>query len=251
MRKWMLMVAVLAMVAAMPLVAQADGEKKPEEKKDEQPAEPEKKEDGEAKDDKKEAEGDKDDLDKKLKRVLKGVEELVGKVEVTEDDVKLVLKHHKAAKAVTDKDEKFRKLKDENLKEAFDHLIKSEAYVAWCKKEGLEAEAYTRKALRVRTGYIKLYLPTMLDDAIKQQKDVLEEYKDEIPEADYKKAIAELTKAEEMFKRAKKQLEIIPAPTDAEKKAYEAHKEAIDEMMENDDAEEEDIEEGEDDGMGG
>ncbi len=250
MRKWMLMVAALAMVAAMPLVAQAEGEKKPEEKKEEKPAEPSK--EGEAKEEKKEEkeEGNKDDLDNKLKRALKGVEELVGKVEVTEDDVKLVLKHHKATKAVTDKDEKFQKLKDENLKEAFDHLMKNEAYVAWCKKEGLEADAFTRKALRIRTGYIKLYLPTIMDDAIKTQKELLEEYKAEIPEADYNKAIAELKKAEEMFKRAKKQLEIIPAPTDAEKKAYEAHKDALDEMM-NDDDEEEDMDEGEDDGMGG
>jgi hypothetical protein len=249
MRKWMLMVAALAMVAAMPLAAQAEGEKKPEEKKDEKPAEPEKKEEGEAKEEKEE--GNKDDLDKMMRRALKDIADVIGKVEATEEDVKLYIKHDDASDEVTDKDETFQKLKKENYKKAFEHLIKSEPYVAWCKKEGLEAENFTRKSLRVMTGFIKLHMPAMLDDIVKQQKDVLEEYKDELPEADYTAAVAELKKAEAMFARVKKELDVIPAPTDAEKKLYETHKKALTKIMNGGDDDEEDIDEGEDDGMGG
>ncbi len=257
MRSWMLAVAVALMTgAAAPMYSQEGGaapEQKPEEKveKKEEGKEPAKEEE---KDVEKEGEERDETFDQMLAAVLKDIGEVTGKVEATEDDVKALIKHHEPMNKVMRGDAKFTELKSKNMKQAFEYLIKHEGYMAYCKQEGLECELATRKMLRVRTGFMREHLPALLDDLIKSQKAMIEEYKEMLPEEDYKEAVKGLADAEEMFKKAKKELETIPAPTDAEKKLFGANKEALTRVMNDSgsEAEEEGEEEGEDDeGMGG
>jgi hypothetical protein len=228
--QWMMAGLLLAMVAvSAPLFAQeGEPEKKPAKSDESKPAEPAKE------GDKKEEGGEKKDGEKEdnpiatyLKDLLKGLDDVVGKTEFNEDDVKLVLKHHEALDAVLEGDEKFAELKDKNVKEAFDHMIKSEAYLEWCKKEKIEAEPYARKMVRIRMTFSRLYFSDFLDRMVKTQKEQVESMKDSIPEEEYKGYMKEIEAFEKQIPGAKKEIEKISAPTDAEKKLLESNKKAL------------------------
>lgn len=243
--KWMLAIAAMFAVAAVaaPLSAQMGGDK--EEPKKEEPKKEEPKEEPESPE-------DADKLSVKLKKTLKGIDEVTGKVEFAEADVKAYLKHFEDLDKMMEGDEKFEALKESNMKEAFDYIIKNEKYLAWAKKNEVDAEAFMRKSLRLRTTFYKLYLPDMLDGIIKKQREMIEGFKDMIPEDEFKKAMSELDAAAEDFKACRKVLETVPGPTDAEKKVIEANKKALDKAFEMEQEEEgsEGGDEGEDeDGM--
>jgi hypothetical protein len=229
--QWMMAGLLLAMVAvSAPLFAQeGEPEKKPAKSDEAKPAEPAKE------GDKKEEGGEKKDGEKEednpiatyLKDLLKGLDDVVGKTEFNEEDVKLVLKHHEALDAVLEGDEKFAELKDKNVKEAFDHMIKSEAYLEWCKKEKIEAEPYARKMVRIRMTFSRLYFSDFLDRTVKAAKEQVESDKESIPEEEYKGRLKDIAEFEKQIPGAKKEIEKISAPTDAEKKLLESNKKAL------------------------
>ncbi|MBX3460113.1 MAG: hypothetical protein KF696_09175 [Planctomycetes bacterium] len=235
--KWMLVVAAMFAIAAVaaPLSAQMGGKSEEPSKEKEKKEEPENPEDA-------------DKLSVQLKKNLKGIEDVTGKVEFTEADLKATLKHHADLDKLFEGDEKFETLKQSNMKEAFDYIVKNEKYVAWAKKNEVDADAFMRKTLRLRTNFYKLYLPDYLDGIIKKQREMMEGFKDMIPEDEYKTAMAELDKAAEDFKACRKILEGVPGPTDAEKKLIEANKKELAKIFELEE-EEEDGDDEDEDGM--
>lgn len=186
----------------------------------------------------------------KMEKLFKNLDEVTGKTEYTEDDVKNFIKHHDEIKKLTEADAEFKKKSDANLKEAFDYLVKNEKWVAWCKEKGVDADKYLRKHLRIMTTYMKIKFEDIAKNAIENIdgfKKMLEEMKGEMEEADYKKQMEQIDQAKKDVERMNKAIQTSPGPTDAEKKALTAHEEEIGKAMPMGGEGEEG---GDDDGMG-
>ncbi|MBK8205602.1 MAG: hypothetical protein IPK87_02290 [Planctomycetes bacterium] len=245
--KWMLAVAAMFAVGAFsaPVTAQMGGstEKKVEgEKKEGEGKE------GEGKEEPKEEDGIYTTM---LKPMLKDVGEVIDKAEYTDADVKSYLKHHEAVKKLFDADPKWEELSNENLKRAFEYMVKNEKYVAWAKEAGVDADMFLRKGLRLRMQWFKKNWVDEQEAGLKEYLAELEKGKADIPEEEFKAAKEYIEGLMKDLANARKFLEkTITGPTDAEKKATEDNKEALKKAFDEEDGDSEDGDEGEDeDGM--
>lgn len=219
---------------------------KSEEKPVEKPKEAEKAPEGEKKE-----EPPKKEEESQFTKLFKGIEEVTGKVEVTEADIKLFVKHYPEVDKLTETDEKFEKLTDTNLKEAFDYLVKNEKYLAWAKEKGVEAEKFLRLSMRIVTVHMKVGMKDTFKEADKQIEEgakQIEAMKDQMPADQYKEAMAEMDKARKEMAAMRKTIDALPGPTEAEAKLLEANKEEINKAMDSGSDTKDDEKE---DGMGG
>ena len=156
-----------------------------------------------------------------FEKMVKGLEDVTGKTEATDADVKLFLKHYEAFDKLTEADEKFQEVKDKSFKEGYEYLVKNEKVIAWCKEQGLETEKWLKTFLRIMTIYMKEKLPESFKDTEKQLEDarkMIEGAKEELGEEEYKKQIKGLDDANKEVDRLLKALKSIPGPTEAESK---------------------------------
>jgi hypothetical protein len=213
-----LAVVVLLLMAA-PLVA---NEPEPEAPAPEGESEPQK--EGEA-------EEKPQSMSERIRESLKDVAEVTGKTEINEEQLKQIIalksQLDEAMKDVTE----FQAASNRNVKEAFDVLIKSVEYQAWAKKNELEAEPFARRMFRLQSIYVREYLPGALDEAIKYQRRMLEEFKGMLPEDEYKQALERFEEDKAEVARAREELSKIPAPTDAEKKLLAKYNAELADMM--------------------
>lgn len=246
-----LLVAVLA-VGAMTWFASAlpaqeapatpKEEPKGEEKPKEEPKQPEKKEEDKAAE---------EDYGAMFERVFKDLDKVTGKIELSEDDVKLALKHHEGVQKVFKGDKEFKKLQEKNLKEAFDYAVKNEKFLAWAKENSLDGERLVRISLRLMTIALKAQTKEQIKtghETIEASRKQVEDAKADSGEETYKAQVKALDKNKKMLDQMSKAIDGIPGPTEAEAKLVKANEEAVQKMMESDDEDEE--KEG-DDGMGG
>ena len=249
---WMLaLLAVACMGAAVPALKAQDMGKaeKPagEAKKD--AAGEEKKDEG--KDEAKEEPAE-DDPVANLKAVFKGVDEVIKDVKLTQEDIDSYVKHNESFDKAMAEDEKFEELKDKSIKEAFDYAIKSDKYKAWAEKEGVKAEDWLRKAVRVMVLNFKLSVGADIDEQIEglaEQRKMVESMKEMLSKEEYDEAMKALDDGAKTLKGMKEIAEGLPAPSEEEKKLIEANREKIDGADEGsgdeDDGEEDDDDEDE------
>ncbi|MCB9932596.1 MAG: hypothetical protein H6841_04150 [Planctomycetes bacterium] len=227
-----MMLAVLAMICLSASVATlqaqekgAEGEKPAAEKKADEKAEEGKEgEEGE------EGEEKEEDPVADFEKVFKDVDKVVDSVKVTDEDIQSFLKHNDSFDEAMEKDEKFEELKDKNIKEAFDHAVKSEIYKAWADKNGLKAEDWLRKAVRIMVLNVKVNMgPSMAEQAemIAEQRKMVEGMKDMLGEEEYKEAIKAIEDGEKTLKGMTKVIDGLPAGTDEEKKLIEKYAEKL------------------------
>lgn len=207
--KTMRWVAALAMFAVLGLFGQSAmaQDAQPKEEPKEQPKEEPKAED--------------EGFGAQFEKMVKGLEDVTGKTEATDADVKLFLKHYEAFDKLTEADEKFQEIKDKSFKEGYEYLVKNEKVIAWCKEQGLETEKWLKTFLRVLTTYMKEKLPETFKDSEKQLEDarkMIEGAKEELGEEEYKNQIKSLDDAKKEIDRLLKALKSIPGPTEAESK---------------------------------
>lgn len=182
-------------------------------------------------------------------KMFKGLDGITGKIELTDADVKLVLKHWKEFDDLTKGDEKFENAKNLSFKEAYEYLLKNEKYQKWAKEKSLDGEKFLKQTLRLMSIQMKLMYTESFEESAKQIEDAIKEIegvKEHMEEAEYKEQIKSLNETKAQMQTAVKALKAIPGPTDAEKKVFEANEAEIKKMMGNDGAEE-----GGDDGMDG
>ncbi len=230
---WKFVLAVLAMVclsASVPtLQAQekgAEGDKPAEEKKA----------------DEKEAEGDEEGDDEEeedadpvenMKKMFKDVDKVIDTVKIAEADIESYLKHNKSFDEAMEKDEKFEELKEKNIKEAFDHALKSDTYKAWAEKNELKAEDYLRKAIRIMILNFRVNFGPQIKeqlDGLAEQRKMVESAKESIPAEDYNEAIKALDEADKMLKGMSEIIDGLPAGSDEEKKLIEKYAEKLEEV---------------------
>lgn len=230
---WKFVLAVLAMVclsASVPtLQAQekgAEGDKPAEEKKA----------------DEKEAEGDEEGDDEEeedadpvenMKKMFKDVDKVIDTVKIAEADIESYLKHNKSFDEAMEKDEKFEELKEKNIKEAFDHALKSESYKAWAEKNELKAEDYLRKSIRIMILNFRVNFGPQIKeqlDGLAEQRKMVESAKESIPAEDYNEAIKALDEADKMLKGMSEIIDGLPAGSDEEKKLIEKYAEKLEEV---------------------
>lgn len=230
---WKFVLAVLAMVclsASVPtLQAQekgAEGDKPAEEKKA----------------DEKEAEGDEEGDDEEeenadpvenMKKMFKDVDKVIDTVKIAEADIESYLKHNKSFDEAMEKDEKFEELKEKNIKEAFDHALKSDTYKAWAEKNELKAEDYLRKSIRIMILNFRVNFGPQIKeqlDGLAEQRKMVESAKESIPAEDYNEAIKALDEADKMLKGMSEIIDGLPAGSDEEKKLIEKYAEKLEEV---------------------
>lgn len=214
-RLMMAIAAVFALSFAAPLFAQ-EGEKKEEGKRAE-----EGKKEVEKEGEEKEGEAEEDDLTR-MKKQFKDVDKVIAGVTLTKEDIESYEKHEDAFDEFVDSDEKFEKLANKNIKEAFDYAIKSEKYLAWAKERELEAETWLRKAVRILTFETRQDLADMDEtvEEMKEWKKTLEDLKDTMTDEEYKEAIKETDDAIKMLEGMSEFAKSLPAPTEAEAKLF-------------------------------
>lgn len=213
MKIWKLLAAMAAVGVfsfLLPVLpAQAGGE---------QPA-PGAKEEPKAEEPKAEEPADSDGVEQ-LKKLIKDLDQVTGKVEATEEDFKAVVKHNDAVEKLADANEKVGEAMGRSLKDAFDIIVKDEKYIAWAKENGLEPEAFLRKYFRVLTISMKEGQAAELKEFaefVDGILELLEQTKEALGEEEYKKQVAEYKTKKEAIKSASEALKGIPGPTDAEK----------------------------------
>ncbi len=169
-----------------------------------------------------------------FEKLLKDVDKVISDVNYDENDMKSFKEHWKSTSNLLEKDDKFNKLKDLNVKEAFDYAVKHEKYVAWAKEKGVDADKFMRKGMRIFLQHIKLVMADQsktlrknLDDA----RAMVEQFKEYMTEEKYNEQIAELDKAGKNLETMENAFKKVPEPTDAEKKLLEANKDTLNELM--------------------
>jgi hypothetical protein len=206
MRNWIWMLAIMAALTFSTALSAQVGSKE---------AEGEEKE-GEAKEEEK----------TDYAALFKDAETVIEKITVSEDDIKSYLKHDASFTKAMKKDAKWNELKKKNLKEAHDHGVKSETYLAWAKENTVDAATWLTKAMRIMC----ITFPGLVDEqleAIKTQRAELEKVKGEYSEEEVKAYSDMLDAQEKDMKAAKEGIAKLPKATDAEAKLIEANKEAI------------------------
>jgi len=175
------------------------------------------------KDAEKEAEKEDGDITAEVRKGMKDIESVTGKVEYAEADVSAFLKHWTA---FTDK---FGQLDmgESSIKDTFDGLIKNDEYLAWAKERELNAEDYLRKSYRVLTNFLKLNFAKLVSETVKAQRDMVERMRDQFDDEDVNEMLKELDTFEADIKEADKLLQEVPGPTADEKKLLEKHDEAL------------------------
>ncbi|MBX3473816.1 MAG: hypothetical protein KF754_05495 [Planctomycetes bacterium] len=196
-------------------------------------------------------EGEDETTAQRFAKLFKDLDQVTGKTEVTEDDVKLVLKHHEEIDGLTKDDAEFDKVKDQSLKAAYEYMLKSDKYKAWAKEKGQDPEKFLKVFMRVFTNAMKMSLEKtfkQLTDSFKEYEDAYKKAKDagEMDEEEYKQGMKMLADAKADFENSLKELKKIPGPTEAEAKIFKTHEKELAKMAGMDD------EEGEaEDGMDG
>lgn len=188
---WML--ALMMMVGGASMLSAQEGEKPKDDKVEEKEVEKE----GEEKEE--------TDL-QKFQRIFKGADEVIKGVEVKQADIDLYKKHSDSFDEAMAEDEKFEELKDKSIKEAFDHALKSEKYLAWAKENELNAEDYLRKSIRITVLQFKFQVEDGADEQIKQleeAKNMIEGMKEMMDEETYNESMASITEGLELIKGMK------------------------------------------------
>jgi hypothetical protein len=238
MRNWIWMLAVLtALSFSTALFAQE--------------SKPEKAPEGEEK----EAEGEEKEEDAlaHYKAMFKDIDTVIGKTTVTEEGIKGYLDHHETFRDAMKKDKKFEELKEKNLKEAFDHAVKSEIATAWAKEKGVELDSWLRQTLRVMV----LTFRAQIEESVAAQKEALaaqrkqvEELKSELSDEEYKEYIKALDEGDQALKDWGAMSDGLAKPTDAEDKVLKANAEKIANAMDRSDEGEGEEDDKGDDEMG-
>jgi hypothetical protein len=256
MRFFAALVAGAAMLFAPALMAQdAPATPKSEDKPAEKPKEPEKapEKDGDKKEEPKEGEkkdGEKKEEESKWVKVFKDLDQVIGKVEATDEDVKQFIKHYPAFDKLTDADEKFQKLTSESMKQAYEHLLKSEKYIAWAKENSLDAEKFLKSGFRIYMMATKALLLDAKEAEIKENKKKIEDMKNELSEEELKGYMEMVESVLKDIAEMRKAMNVVSGPTDAEKKVLETNKTELLKLIDGGDEEDADDDEKED-GMGG
>lgn len=231
---WKFVLAVLAMVCISASVPTLQAQEKGAE--GDKPAAGEKKADegkeGEEAEEGEEGEEGEEDPVENLKQVFKDVDKVIDGVAITEADIEAHLKYNKSFDEAMEKDEKFEELKDKSIKEAYDHAVKSETYKAWAEKNGLKAEDYLRKSIRIMVLNFKLTIgPQMKEqqESLAEQRKMVEGAKEMLGEEEYKEAMKSLDEADKMLKGMVEVADGLPAASDEEKKLIEKYAEKLSE----------------------
>lgn len=159
----------------------------------------------------------------------------------TADDVKNFKDNWVAGADLLKDDKEFQKLKKKNIKEAFEYVIKAEAYIKWAKEKKLDADAYLRKSLRIMFQHVKLGTPDMIKTqrealaAERKEKEAAKE-KGDLTAEQLKEYMTQWDAASKMLDNLEKGVALIPAPTDAEKKLLEDNKADIEATMKKDES---------------
>ncbi|MCC6575068.1 MAG: hypothetical protein IT462_14925 [Planctomycetes bacterium] len=165
--------------------------------------------------------------------LLKEVDKVVT-LNFTADDVKFFNDNWVEITKALSADEKFRKLKDENVKTCFDYAVTVEAFKKWATDKKVDADATLRKGMRIVLQHLKLGVDAQLKMGrawIEAQRKAAESKKETMGEEKYKKTIAALDEQTKTMDGAEKGFKLVPDPTEAEKKLLEDDSDAIGETV--------------------
>lgn len=210
------MMAVMMMVGGASMLSAQDSDKPKEGKVEEKEVEKE----GEEKEE--------TDL-QKFQRVFKGADEIIKGLEIKQADIDLYKKHSDSFDEAMAEDEKFEELKETSIKEAYDHAIKSEKYLAWAKKNELNAEDYLRKSIRITVLQFKYQVEDGADEQLKQleeAKTMVEGMKEMMDEETYNETMKSVTEGIDLIKGMKEIAEGFKAASEEETKLIKANLDA-------------------------
>lgn len=173
--------------------------------------------------------------------LFKDVDKVIGTVNYTADDVKTFKDQWTAGADLLKDDAEFQKLKKKSIKEAFDYAVKHASVLEWAKEKKLDADTYMRKSLRIMLQHVKQQIPDQVKagrESLENARKMVETYKDALGEEKYNEQIKKLDEATKMLDGMEKGFDLIPNPTDDEKKLLEANKDDIQKIVEKDNSSE-------------
>jgi hypothetical protein len=166
-----------------------------------------------------------------IRKSFKDLADVTGDIEFKADDVSTLLRLHRDLEAMMGTDDDFLDAMDQSLKDAYEYLVQSRAYISWADANKLDAERYARVTFRVRTTLMKQFFGEYLDGIVERQRRALEEAREDIPEDEYAEIAAELSAELDQlaaeYAEVKTELAKAPGSTEAEVELLTEHREAL------------------------
>ncbi|MCF6228693.1 MAG: hypothetical protein L3J82_08565 [Planctomycetes bacterium] len=168
--RYILMIAAFMLTATTPLFAQK-GEVAP------QPAPAEGEE--------KPADSDEGEEGAEEENVFKGLKGFLKDCKITQESIDSYLKHFKSFDKITEADEKFEELADENIVKALEHAFEQDWFKKWGKDNELDAKAWSKASILIMVCSIRSQFEKGLEESkaelkrVEDDKDMSEEEKAE------------------------------------------------------------------------
>jgi hypothetical protein len=172
---------------------------------------------------------------------FKGLDQVTGKTEFGAADVAKVVKLYPQFRlfASGDKrlgiarDERFAQLIETNIKEAYDYVVANpKRYALWAQMSEMQLDAFLRCAFRVSTTRMKVLTPDALEAKLKGRRAPIERTRQQWTAQEYAQAMADMDEEQRGIARMRALFdELIPGPTEAERRLLEIHKRELSEVF--------------------
>lgn len=179
-----------------------------------------------------------------LTKLFKGIDTLLKDNKITQETIDAYIKHNATFDDLSDKDEDFEKLKDVNIVEAYNHVIKQEWFKKWAVDNKVEdGNEWLKDALSIMMAELQVETIPELQEVTGQIDAQIAALAKEGGD-DANEAIKAMEDQKKGFEAIIKAAGIIPQLSDTEVKLIEKNAEAIEEAGDNGDNDP--VEEGED-----
>ena len=146
---------------------------------------------------------------------------VVDGVSLEESDIADYVSHREGFESAVHDETGWAKL-SVNLKEGYDLIVKSEAYVKWAKENGLEPVDWLKKAVRIKVLSYRLRADAELPELkqrVELRKALVEAEKHGLSTSDFVNVMAALEMTRETLDELSDVLKTLPSASDAEKAA--------------------------------
>jgi hypothetical protein len=172
---------------------------------------------------------------------FKGLEQVTGRTEFVAADVGKVVKLYPEFRLFVSgekrlgisRDERLAQLMEKNLKEAYDYVLANpKRYQLWATASEVQLDAFLRTAFRISTTRMKVWTPASMEAKLKGRRAILERTRNQWTQQEYAQATADMDEEERGIAKIRALFdELIPGPTEAERRLLEIHKRELSEVF--------------------
>jgi hypothetical protein len=168
---------------------------------------------------------------------FKGLEQVTGRTEFGAAEVAKVVKLYPQFRMFVSgekrlgiaRDERLAGLMETNLKEAYDYVVANpKRYALWAQMSEVQLDAFLRWTFRISTTRVKVQTPDAMEAKLKRRRALLERTRNQWTQQEYAQATADMDEEQRGIAKIRALFdELIPGPTDAERRLLELHKKEL------------------------